>query len=89
MKTLRILDDLTRLREIMTNELSNRHNDPVLLHELGMLHLRNGQARQAVHWLEEVLKLDARHRPTHEALAQYYDQTGQPDRARLHRAKMQ
>jgi Tfp pilus assembly protein PilF len=53
-----------------------------------VLYLRNGQAKQGVDWLERALKLDAHHRPTHQALAEYYDKAGRPDRAAFHRGKL-
>lgn len=84
----RVGADLTRLREIITDELAKRPNDAALHHELGVLYLRNGQPKQGVDWLERALKLDARHRPTHESLAEYYDKAGQPDRAAFHRGKL-
>lgn len=85
----RILADLTRLRQIMTDDLVKRPNDPDLFSELGALHLRNGQARQGLHWLEQTLKLDARHRSAHQSLAQYYEKIGQPERAAQHRRQLQ
>lgn len=84
----RVVADLTRLREIITNELSKRPTDAGLHHELGVLYLRNGQAKQGVEWLERALKLDPRHRATHQSLAEYYDKAGRPDRAALHRGKL-
>jgi len=84
----RVVADLTRLREIITDELDKRPGDAALHHELGVLYLRNGQAKQGVAWLERGLKLDARHRPTHQSLAEYYDKAGQPDRAAFHRGKL-
>ncbi|MCI0682927.1 MAG: tetratricopeptide repeat protein [Gemmataceae bacterium] len=84
----RVVADLNRLREIITDELARRPGDVGLHHELGVLYLRNGQAKQGIDWLERALKLDARHRPTHQALAEYYDKAGQPDRAAVHRGKL-
>lgn len=84
----RVVADLTRLREIITDELGKRPSDAALHHELGVLYLRNGQAKQGVDWLERALKLDAHHRPTHQALAEYYDKAGRPDRAAFHRGKL-
>jgi predicted Zn-dependent protease len=84
----RVVADLTRLREIITDELGKRPDDAGLHHELGVLYLRNGQAKQGVDWLERALKLDAHHRPTHQALAEYYDKAGRPDRAAFHRGKL-
>ena len=84
----RVVADLTRLREIITDELDKRPGDAALHHELGVLYLRNGQAKQGVAWLERALKLDTRHRPTHQSLAEYYDKAGQADRAAFHRGKL-
>ena len=88
-KAVQVVADLTRLRQILTDDLAKRPNDADLCHELGALHLRNGQPRPGVHWLEQALKIEANHRATHRALAQYYDQAGQADRAASHREKSQ
>jgi Tfp pilus assembly protein PilF len=46
---------------------------------------RNGQPAEELAWLSEILRVDPAHRGAHEAFADYFDRTGQPRRAALHR----
>jgi Tfp pilus assembly protein PilF len=59
--------------------------DPSLRCELGTWFLRNGQGVLGVRWLFTALRIDPRHVPTHAALADYFEQSGQPRRAAGHR----
>jgi predicted Zn-dependent protease len=60
-------------------------HDPALRYEIGAILLRRGDAGQGLRWLYSALQEDPRHGPTHAALADYYQRTGQPDRAAKHR----
>ena len=88
-KSQRILADLTRLGEIITEDMNLRPNDPELLHELGELMLRNGQEQQGLQWLERALVVSPNHRKTHRTLAEFYERTNQTERAAWHRGKLQ
>jgi len=59
--------------------------DPALRYEAGMIFLQNGMTREGLHWLSTALDAYPAHRPTHEALAQYYEKAGQEDLAAYHR----
>jgi predicted Zn-dependent protease len=59
--------------------------DAALRSETGTLLLRLGETEQGVRWLHSALKKDPRHKATHRALADYYEQGGQKDRAARHR----
>jgi Tfp pilus assembly protein PilF len=87
-KSERVAADLRRLGEIMTETMNQRPNDPDLHCELGVLYLNNGLDRQGLHWLERALEIDPMHRGAHQALAAYYDRTGQADRAAQHKNKL-
>ena len=63
--------------------------DPELYHEAGVLCLRNGNAEEAVRWLRLALQYDPRHRPSHQALADYYQGAGRLDLAAQHRQSAQ
>lgn len=80
----RITTDLKRLTEI-NRELAKSPRDPALRYEMGVLLLRNGEDRRGHVWLASALELDPHHRPTHQALAEYYERSGQPARAAQHR----
>jgi predicted Zn-dependent protease len=73
-----------RMGELIRTVAQNPY-DPALRYEVGMIFLRHGMARDGLHWLGTALDADPRHRPTHEALAQYYDRSGDKERAAYHR----
>ncbi|HUR53930.1 MAG TPA: hypothetical protein VMZ71_07350 [Gemmataceae bacterium] len=50
---------------------------------------RNGQPEEEVAWLAEILRDSPKHPAAHAAFADYFDRTGQPRRAALHRAAAQ
>jgi Tfp pilus assembly protein PilF len=87
-KSERVAADLKRLGEIMAETMNQRPNDPDLHCELGVLYLNNGQERPGLHWLERALEADPKHRGAHLALADYYDKTGQTERAAWHKSKL-
>jgi hypothetical protein len=47
--------------------------------------LRNGQEKEAMGWFTLALELDPSHRPTHRALAEFWESKGEPDRAAYHK----
>jgi Tfp pilus assembly protein PilF len=53
--------------------------------DLWLWSLRNGQEEEKLAWLTEILRTDPRHAQAHKALAEYFEQAGQPRRAALHR----
>jgi tetratricopeptide (TPR) repeat protein len=60
-----------------------------LRHEAAALCLRLGRPREALDWLLGALTIDPNNRPTHEALAQCFDQLGDKNLAEYHRARAQ
>lgn len=83
----RLDDDLHRL-DAATRRV---HQDPADLEarfEAGSLFLRNGQVGEGVRWLQHLLVLDPRHRPTHQLLAEWFAAHGEPERAAWHRAAL-
>lgn len=84
-----------RLRQIQAEEraaallrlrLRGAARDPDVRCELGLWCLRNGQEQAGIRWLCTALLVGPDHRPTHAELADYFERTGQPRRAALHRA---
>jgi tetratricopeptide (TPR) repeat protein len=59
--------------------------DPEPRFEAGMICLRTGQVQQGLRWLHGALQVAPNHRRTHEALAEFYENAGQPERAAQHR----
>jgi tetratricopeptide (TPR) repeat protein len=83
-KVEKVAADRQRIAELTRNITANP-KDPALRYEAGIICLRNGQEPEGVRWLLSALVEDATHRPTHKALAKYYERAGQPQRAAYHR----
>jgi tetratricopeptide (TPR) repeat protein len=75
---------LGRLREL-TRQIAVTPHDPALRHEAGMIFLSSGQAKEGLRWLYSALQEEPRYRPTHQALADYYDGIGEKGQAASHR----
>jgi tetratricopeptide (TPR) repeat protein len=78
--------DIARSATLMLQVMDTPH-DAALRSEVGILLLRLGQEEEGLHWLATALQEDPGHRPTHNALAEYYERTGQPERAARHRGR--
>jgi tetratricopeptide (TPR) repeat protein len=76
---------LARMDQLLPEVMRAPH-DAGLRYEAGMIFLQNGFAGDGVYWLGAALKEDPGHRPSHEALAKYYDAAGDKDRADWHRS---
>jgi Tfp pilus assembly protein PilF len=76
------------LIEVMIKMLK-QPRDPALRLQAGQLFLKAGHAAEAVRWFESALHEDAWHRPTHEALRDYYRQAGRSDLAAVHERALQ
>lgn len=69
----------------LVREVNQKPNDPALRYEAGMIFLRNGFTQDGLHWLSTALDVDPNHRPTHQALADHFERTGEQARASYHR----
>jgi tetratricopeptide (TPR) repeat protein len=79
----RLKRDEERLRAISV-ELAKKAHNPALRHEAGMICLRNNVGPEALRWFLGALQDDPQHRPTHQALAQYYQEKGEAASAAYH-----
>jgi tetratricopeptide (TPR) repeat protein len=77
--------DQQRFHQIVTQDMSQRPHNPALHHELAMILLRSGDVEGGVRWLNNALREDPTSVPLHRALAEYYQQTGDLERATYHR----
>jgi predicted Zn-dependent protease len=77
--------DEKRFYLIVTKEMSQRPQDPALRHELGLIFLRSGEVEEGLRWLHEALRLDPTSVPLNQTLAEYYQLTGDMERATYHR----
>jgi predicted Zn-dependent protease len=83
-KLRQIDDELKRMGQVV-GEVMKRPHDPALRCEAGVIFLRNGKPEDGLHWLITALQEDPRHRPTHQALAEYYERIGNKEQAARHR----
>jgi len=83
-KLRQIDDELKRMGQVV-GEVMKRPHDPALRYEAGVIFLRNGKPEDGLHWLITALQEDPRHRPTHQALAEYYERIGNQEQAARHR----
>jgi predicted Zn-dependent protease len=76
--------DLKRMNEVMAL-IHKSPTDPAPRHEAGILMLRNGQEQEGLRWLDNALRQDPNYRPTHLALAEYFEKRGNAPLAAHHR----
>jgi predicted Zn-dependent protease len=81
----RIEADLAHLHKV-TQAVSQRPHDPALRCEAGTILMRNGLETEGLRWLESALREDRWHAATHQALADHFERTGDPERAARHRS---
>jgi predicted Zn-dependent protease len=77
--------DLKRIDEILSQDMQRSPHNAALHYEAGMIALRTGAIAEGVRWLHSALREDPGHGPTHQALASYYQRTGNPALAARHR----
>ncbi len=76
--------DLKRMDEL-THTLLSRPYDAALRSELGTLFLRHGEEAEGLRWLGLALEADPANVAAHRALAEHYEEKGDPERAAPHR----
>jgi predicted Zn-dependent protease len=84
----RIETDQERLADLFA-AMVEKPDDLSLRREAGVLLLNNGQSKEGLGLLQSVLAEDAENRPTHAALADYYQRIGNRGLADLHRRQAQ
>jgi predicted Zn-dependent protease len=65
-------------------ELPRQPHDVDLRYQLGSMLMRYRSREEGVRWLRSVLLVVPLHRPTHVALAEYYEKTGDTVRSKRH-----
>jgi tetratricopeptide (TPR) repeat protein len=80
----RIDADRKRLDELRLAIMATPH-DASLRCEMGQILLRNAQTKEGCRWLESALKEDPHDENAHTALAEFYEGSGDPRQAALHR----
>ncbi|MBM4068375.1 MAG: tetratricopeptide repeat protein [Planctomycetes bacterium] len=79
-----IRNDEQKMRELM-QELLRAPKDAWLHYRIGEIFLRNGFQRDGERSLLTAVRLDPEHSQAHRALAAYYEKSGQPELAVMHR----
>jgi tetratricopeptide (TPR) repeat protein len=77
--------DILRLQEITQTEMQRQPHSARLQCEAGVISLRAGFAAEGLRWLHRALKEDPNYAPAHEALADFYQSTGERALATRHR----
>jgi tetratricopeptide (TPR) repeat protein len=79
-------DNDKKRMDTVIREVMKRPHDPALRYEAGMIFLRNGFNEDAERWLITALHEDPNHRPSHKALADFYQRAGKAEQAAFHRS---
>jgi tetratricopeptide (TPR) repeat protein len=82
---LRQLEVATAREITLMARLRDSPRDASLRYEIGMVFLQRGQTQEGLHWLRGALEIEPAHEPSHAALADFFDRTGQPSLALEHR----
>jgi predicted Zn-dependent protease len=86
-KAEEIKDRIERLSDLRSRKMSEQPLDPALHCEMGVLLLRGGYKELGERWLKSALNLNSDYKPAHAALAEYYQQQGDTQRAAEHRRR--
>jgi predicted Zn-dependent protease len=80
-------NNVERLKELTGRKLAESPLDPAVHYEMGKLLLDTGRSESGERWLLTALSVDPGHRPSHAALAAYYESRGDRAKAEFHRAR--
>jgi tetratricopeptide (TPR) repeat protein len=78
---------LRRVAQLLQQEAARPGSDPDSLSELGALFLPTNE-QVGLFWLHRALQQNPAHQPSHKALADYYEQKGEKDKAAFHRRQL-
>jgi tetratricopeptide (TPR) repeat protein len=78
-------EDLERIHQLVEHDIQADPGNAELSYEAGMIFLRAGAPADGLRWLQNAVRLNPRHAKAHEALADFYERTGDGARAARHR----
>jgi tetratricopeptide (TPR) repeat protein len=81
------IDANRRKLETLRKRALENPGDVAARYEAGVLAVQIGDEEEGLRWLRGVLDMDPGHKPTHAALADYYERQGDADRAAFHRSR--
>jgi Tfp pilus assembly protein PilF len=67
-----LIDEASKRLRQLTRQIAATPHDPMLRCQVGLILLEQGQDREGLRWLLSALQEDRGHRPTRQALADYY-----------------
>jgi tetratricopeptide (TPR) repeat protein len=79
--------DLVRLEYLVRSDLVNNPDNADAYCELGHIFSRQGHPERGILLYQHALRINSEHLPSHQALAQYYEQAGNADSSAWHRQK--
>jgi predicted Zn-dependent protease len=82
-----VKERVSRLTELQSRKLAEFPLDPAVHYEMGMILVQTGRGEVGERWFLTALELDPNHRPSHAALASYYESRGEREKAAFHRAR--
>jgi tetratricopeptide (TPR) repeat protein len=85
----RLKADIQRAGQLGDLIRDQNSNDPAPRYELACILLRTGKEKDALHWFQTALEKAPNHRPTHEALAAFFEKVGATEQAAQHRRILQ
>lgn len=80
-----VRERVARIKELSSRKLAEFPLDPALHYEMGKLLIESGHPEVGERWLLTALSIDEDHRPSHAALAAYYESRGDRVKAENHR----
>ncbi|MCI0701379.1 MAG: tetratricopeptide repeat protein [Planctomycetia bacterium] len=86
-KAEEVKERVTRISELSSRTLAQSPLDPAPHYEMGTLLIGSGRGEVGERWLLAALDLDPDHKPSHTALAAYYESRGDKAKADFHRAR--
>jgi tetratricopeptide (TPR) repeat protein len=85
----RLKDEFRQAADLGDLIREKKPDDPAPRHQLACILLRLGKQEDALHWFQTALAKDPAYRPTHEALAAFYEKVGAWEQAARHRRLLQ
>jgi Tfp pilus assembly protein PilF len=86
-RTEQLRADSRKLDDLLVREV-DIDRSPEVTYEVGVLFLKLGNDQQGLRWLYRTLEIDPKHRPSHERLLEYFEETGDERHAAIHRAAL-
>jgi tetratricopeptide (TPR) repeat protein len=84
----RVQADVARFNQLAVKQMDQTMRDPALLHELGVILLRNQEEEMALRLFQTALEIQPDYEAAHRTLAEYYRARGKDELAEQHRKQI-